>query len=96
MAPALGFRPLTSKISDVGNARLRHTGTWRTERPVIDESKCKRCFLCYLYCPDAAISLDEKNYPHIDYDYCKGCLICYQECPPQAISFELEEHGHAA
>jgi pyruvate ferredoxin oxidoreductase gamma subunit len=88
--------PVGASIEQVGNARLRHTGNWRTERPVIDQSKCKRCFLCYLYCPDGAIALDDQNYPHIDYEYCKGCLICYDECPPQAISFAVEEQGHGA
>ena len=85
-----------TQIREVGNARLRHTGIWRSERPVIDARKCKRCFLCYLYCPDGAIFLDEQYLPHVDYDYCKGCLICYQECPTQAISFRLEEQEHGA
>jgi pyruvate ferredoxin oxidoreductase gamma subunit len=85
-----------ARISRAGNAELRPTGAWRTERPVIDQSKCKRCFLCYLYCPDGAIHLDEQNYPHINYEFCKGCLICREECPTQAISFELEEHEHGA
>ena len=34
-----------------GSAALRETGNWRTERPELDLKKCKRCFLCYLYCP---------------------------------------------
>jgi pyruvate ferredoxin oxidoreductase gamma subunit len=73
-----------------GSAALRNTGTWRMERPEIDLSQCKRCFLCYLYCPDAAIRLDSDNFPHIDYDHCKGCLICYEECPTDAITRRTE------
>jgi len=73
-----------------GSAALRQTGNWRTERPVIDLSKCKRCFLCYLYCPEAALRLDGDNFPHVDYDHCKGCMICYEECPTDAISRKLE------
>jgi pyruvate ferredoxin oxidoreductase gamma subunit len=68
------------------SAALRDTGSWRTERPEITQEKCKRCFLCYLYCPDAAINLDADNFPHIDYDHCKGCMICYEECPTGAIT----------
>ncbi len=68
------------------SAALRDTGNWRMERPEIDLEKCKRCFLCYLYCPDAAIRLDKDNYPHIDYDHCKGCMICYEECPTDAVT----------
>lgn len=73
-----------------GSAALRQTGNWRSERPVIELSKCKRCFLCYLYCPEAALHLDADNFPHVDYDHCKGCMICYEECPTDAISRKLE------
>lgn len=69
-----------------GSAALRATGNWRVERPVVDLGKCKRCFLCYLYCPEAAMRLDGENFPHVDYDHCKGCMICYEECPTDAIS----------
>ena len=34
-----------------GSAALRKTGDWRMERPEIDLSQCKRCFLCYTYSP---------------------------------------------
>jgi pyruvate ferredoxin oxidoreductase gamma subunit len=77
-------------IRHPGSAALRETGNWRTERPVIELAKCKRCFLCYLYCPEAAMTLDAENFPHVDYDHCKGCMICYEECPTDAISRRLE------
>lgn len=73
-----------------GSAALRATGNWRTERPVIELAKCKRCFLCYLYCPEAAMRLDADNFPHVDYDHCKGCMICYEECRTDAISRRME------
>jgi pyruvate ferredoxin oxidoreductase gamma subunit len=73
-----------------GSAALRKTGDWRMEQPEIDLTQCKRCFLCYLYCPDAAIRLDLDNFPHIDYDHCKGCMICYEECPTDAITRRME------
>ncbi|MBM2805877.1 MAG: pyruvate ferredoxin oxidoreductase, gamma subunit [Deltaproteobacteria bacterium] len=77
-------------IRQRGSAALRATGNWRTERPVIELAKCKRCFLCYLYCPEAAMRLDAENFPHVDYDHCKGCMICYAECPTDAISRRME------
>lgn len=77
-------------IRHPGSAVLRATGNWRVERPELDLEKCKRCFLCYLYCPDAAIKLDGDNYPHVDYEHCKGCMICYEECPTDAISRKAE------
>jgi len=81
---------ITPAIRRRATATLRHTGSWRMERPEIELAKCKRCFLCYLYCPDAAIRLDEDNYPHLDYDHCKGCMICSAECPTQAIARRVE------
>ena len=57
------------------------TGTWRTFRPVLDEKKCNKCLLCWIYCPEACISKDIR----IDYDYCKGCGICAEECPAKAV-----------
>ncbi|OGQ78563.1 MAG: hypothetical protein A3F90_01030 [Deltaproteobacteria bacterium RIFCSPLOWO2_12_FULL_60_19] len=77
-------------IRSAGNAALRHTGNWRTERPEIELAKCKKCFLCFLFCPDSAIHLDSDLYPHIDYDHCKGCMICREECPTDAIVQRLE------
>lgn len=81
----------TPAIRRPASAALRHTGSWRMERPEIELAKCKRCFLCYLYCPDAAIQLDSENFPHLDYDHCKGCMICLVECPTEAITRSAEE-----
>ncbi|MGD0159225.1 MAG: 4Fe-4S binding protein [Candidatus Bathyarchaeia archaeon] len=67
------------------------TGSWRTFRPEINFSKCTRCTLCWVYCPDAAITRGEDDSPKIDYDYCKGCGICANECPTKAITMKREE-----
>jgi pyruvate ferredoxin oxidoreductase gamma subunit len=72
------------------NTPLRQTGNWRVWRPVIELSRCTRCWLCFVSCPDGAIALDAQDYPHIDYDVCKGCLICVEECPTQTIDKILE------
>ena len=77
-------------IRSRGTARLRATGNWRIEQPVIDVAACKRCFVCYLYCPEAAVRLDGESFPHIDYDHCKGCMICYEECPTDAIGRKVQ------
>lgn len=61
------------------------TGAWRTQRPVIDDDRCKRCtWVCSTLCPDSAIRV-EAGRPVIDYDHCKGCLVCVAVCPPHAI-----------
>jgi Pyruvate/2-oxoacid:ferredoxin oxidoreductase delta subunit len=41
-------------------------------------------------CPEAAIELDDKEYPVVDLDVCKGCLLCVHECPTHAFRIERE------
>ncbi len=66
------------------------TGSWRTQRPVIDLKSCTRCCLCSIYCPDGAIEIDKKGFPHVQYTHCKGCLICKEQCPVKAIKMQPE------
>ena len=80
----------TPSILAAGNADRRPTGAWRLERPEIDRTDCTRCGLCWVRCPDGAITMDEDGYPVIDYDHCKGCMICRQQCPVGAIDRERE------
>ena len=63
---------------------------WRVKRPVINESKCTNCLICWIYCPEPAIVRNEHGKVTIDYDYCKGCGICETECPPKAITMVKE------
>ncbi|OFV99797.1 MAG: hypothetical protein A3F68_10840 [Acidobacteria bacterium RIFCSPLOWO2_12_FULL_54_10] len=80
----------TPSVFNTGNADLRHTGSWRVERPVIDRNACTRCGMCFVVCPDGSIALDEHGYPVIDYDHCKGCMICRSVCPRHIITKERE------
>jgi pyruvate ferredoxin oxidoreductase gamma subunit len=72
-------------ISRLGNTETRHTGSWRIIRPVIHYDKCNGCMLCFVYCPEPCIYINDEGKPVIDYDYCKGCLICTSICPLRAI-----------
>ena len=74
--------PLTP-ISDTPST-VNLTGLWRVMRPVVDKSKCKKCMICWKYCPDAVIVLVD-GVPVIDLKYCKGCGICAEECPSKCI-----------
>jgi len=74
-----------------GSTKGYHTGGWRSLRPVWDNSKCIKCGICYVYCPEGCVSQDEDGYFMADLDYCKGCGICAHECWPGAI--EMVEEG---
>ncbi len=65
------------------------TGSWRTQRPVVDEKKCIYCGLCALYCPTQCM-LDRGDHFVPNLDFCKGCGICARECPRKAISMVSE------
>ena len=55
--------------------------------------KSGSCGLCWIYCPDNAVKLIEKDGKYsyeYDYDYCKGCGICANECPTNSIHMEDE------
>lgn len=77
-------------IYAVGNSPARRTGNWRQFRPVLDAQRCTRCWICFVRCPEAAISLDAQEYPVVDYDQCKGCLLCVHDCPTHAFTAEKE------
>lgn len=86
----LGPRHGAPIVRAPGNAVQRSTGAWRIERPVVDSAHCTRCGLCFVVCPDGAVSLDHEGYPVVDYDHCKGCLLCQRICPVTAIGHQPE------
>lgn len=68
------------------------TGSWRTFRPICDDGKCKKCWICWKFCPDASIIVKEDGSGIVfDYDHCKGCGICVAECPSKCITMVPEE-----
>jgi pyruvate ferredoxin oxidoreductase gamma subunit len=87
VAPAYAgaFRGTPSVVA-AANTPLRKTGNWRLWRPVIDLANCSQCWVCFVSCPEGAITLDAEENPHIDYEVCKGCLICVEECPTHTIT----------
>jgi pyruvate ferredoxin oxidoreductase delta subunit len=68
-----------------GTSVLYNVSGWRVKRPVINESKCTNCLICWIYCPEPAIIRNEGAKVTIDYEHCKGCGICEVECPLKAI-----------
>ena len=85
-------------VTKAPSSNENKTGSWRTQRPVINQEKCIRCGLCWNFCPEGCILLkqEKKNpkYKHkfeINYDFCKGCGLCAKECPAKAITMKKEE-----
>lgn len=85
--PRPTWRDLTvaSVIIEPGNSAEYLTGDWRVSRPVIDQTLCNRCGLCWIYCPDASIIIAEDDSYQVDLDHCKGCGICVRECKKGAM-----------
>jgi 2-oxoisovalerate ferredoxin oxidoreductase delta subunit len=68
----------------LGSMLWNKTGSWRNIRPEIKNEDCIQCGICWKFCPDMSI-LIENEFPVVDYDFCKGCGICAEECPTKCI-----------
>ena len=79
----------TAEIRATGNTYQKKMGLWRTSSPVIDYSRCTKCMVCFVYCPDSCITLESDLTPRIDLENCKGCMVCAVECPLKAIREEV-------
>jgi len=90
--------PMAGNIIEPGNAMKYKTGGWRAERPIHKDETCLwikngTCGRCWIFCPDCAVVLTEKDGKYTyayNYDYCKGCGICSNECPTDSIHMESE------
>lgn len=77
-------------IIDAGNSVEYKTGAWRSFRPILDLERCTHCMICWVYCPDSSIQVEDGKVVGIDLDYCKGCGICARECLRKAITMVEE------
>ena len=80
-----------SIVAEPGSASQYQTGAWRSQRPTYDFSKCIKCGICYLFCPEACVEQNAEGYFDANLFYCKGCGICARECWTQAITMVEEE-----
>ena len=85
--------PKGGVIPEGGTAALYETGDWRSRRPVHDKAKCTNCLICWIYCPDSAIIVEDGKVAGIDYAHCKGCGICARECPPKIRAIEMKDES---
>jgi len=68
-----------------------NTGSWRYQQPNPNQTACRLCGWCSIYCPVGCMKIGEDGYYHPDLKYCKGCGICANECPANAIMMKAEE-----
>lgn len=66
------------------------TGEWRSERPIVDRTKCVKCGTCWAFCPTQCI-VEKPRWFEADMAICKGCGICKTECPHGAITMVTEK-----
>lgn len=78
-------------VTEPGNASQYRTGEWRSQKPVYDFSRCIKCGVCQIFCPEGCIQPNAEGYFVADMFYCKGCGICWRECPAMAITMMEEE-----
>ena len=90
----LGWKDIEvgSIVTEPGSAAQYQTGGWRSQRPTFDNTKCNKCGLCYIFCPDCAIEQQKDGFYQPNLFYCKGCGICAKECPRAVITM-IEEEG---
>ncbi|HNS31966.1 MAG TPA: DUF362 domain-containing protein [bacterium] len=60
---------------------MRFAGKHFEIMPVIEPSKCVKCYACVQVCPVSAISKSLK----FDREKCISCLCCFEVCPHRAI-----------
>lgn len=81
-------------VTEAGSSVEYLTGAWRSMRPVHDMEQCTHCLICWVYCPDASIIVEDGRWVRFDYDHCKGCGICAEVCPvnlkkPHAVTGQM-------
>ena len=78
-------------VTEPGNAAQYKTGDWRSQRTSYDFTKCIKCGLCQIYCPEGCIGQNDEGFFEANVYYCKGCGICARECPTRVITMVEEE-----
>ena len=78
-------------VTEPGSTREYRTGDWRSQKPTYNFTKCIKCGLCQIYCPEGCIQQNTEGYFQANMYWCKGCGICSKECPTGVISMVNEE-----
>jgi len=86
--------PIGGYVAEAGSSIKTQTGAWRSNVPILDLEKCSHCMLCWLFCPDDSVMVEDLRVTGFDLAHCKGCGICAEEGPLNAIT--MEEQSPAA
>ena len=78
-------------VTEPGSARQYKTGDWRSQRPTYDFTKCIKCAVCQVFCPEGCIQQNDEGFFEADLYYCKGCGICARVCPTWVITMVEEK-----
>ena len=78
-------------VIEPGNAAIYRTGDWRSQKPTYDFSRCLKCGICFVFCPEGCVRQNHRGFYEADFYYCKGCGICSYECPTRVIAMREEE-----
>lgn len=82
--------PIGGTIVEPGSSVEFDVSSWRTFRPILDKKKCTKCGMCWVYCPEGAIKINEDGTYEVDLSFCKGCGICQKACAVKAITMVKE------
>ncbi|MGP8080891.1 MAG: 4Fe-4S binding protein [Dehalococcoidales bacterium] len=78
-------------VTEPGSSREYPTGDWRSQKPTYDFTKCIKCGVCAIYCPEGCIRQNAEGHFQANLFWCKGCGICHRECPTGVIAMVDEE-----
>ena len=78
-------------VTEPGSARQYKTGDWRSQRPTYDFTKCIKCAVCQIFCPEGCIEQNDEGHFEADMFHCKGCGVCARECWTKVITMVDEE-----
>ena len=78
-------------VTEPGSARQYETGVWRSQRPTYEFSKCIKCGICQIFCPEGCVEQNKDGHFEANLYYCKGCGICARECWTRVIKMVEEE-----
>jgi adenylylsulfate reductase subunit B len=63
--------------------------------PVIDDSLCELCGICFDVCPQDILSFEGDEVPTVSYpDECWHCGACVLDCPVEAVRLRLPLQLH--